>query len=255
MGKTVPFSDIDLYIQKLTNKSGCLVDSNFLIALSEEHHPFNEDAQFLYEKLAEYKIRIYCTVTNRTEFIDFQRKMIITETLMGMLSASSKWKISSAVKKALMSQKGWIDNQAKEEELPILTDKRIKDCKRSFLPKTQSGQVGWTALCNEFLSGQLLTAWNILSETIQLNYLEMRSGESDKFFHTPLEWEKMYSIAEDTCLGSSDSMILNVLNSSIFPFIISADYDMAYGVLQNANDKLILIPDNLYRRHIKNLRF
>ncbi len=65
----------------------------------------------------------------------------------------------------------------------------------------------------------------------------------------------MYSVSEETCLSSSDSMILNVLNSSIFPFVISADYDMAYGVLNNKNEKSILVPDALYRRHLKGLRF
>jgi hypothetical protein len=255
MSRAIPFSEVDIYLQNLQNKNGCIVDTNFLIALVEENHPFNEDAQFLYERLVEHRLKLFCTVTNRTEFIDFQRKLIITETLMGMLSTSSKWKISQAVRKILSTQKGWIDNQASEDELPLLTDKRIKDCKKSFLPKTQSGQIGWVEICKEYLSGQLLNAWETVSESLQLNYLEMRTGESDKYFLKPLEWETMYSISEETCLGSSDSMILNVLNSSVFPFAISADYDMAYGVLKSSGDKTILVPDALYRRHLKGLRF
>lgn len=255
MGQVIPFSEIDIYLENLKNKNGCLVDTNFLIALSEEHHPFNEDAQFLFEKLAEHEIKLYCTLTNRTEFIDFQRKLIITETLMGMLSPVSKWKISAATRKLLNTQKGWIDNLAKEDELPLLTDKRIKDCKKEFLPKTQSGQIGWIEICKEFLTGQLLEVWNTLSESLQLNYIEMRTGESDRYFAKPLEWEKMYSLAEETCLASSDAMILNVLNSSVFPFMISADYDMAYGVLKGSESKTILVPDALFRRHLKGLRF
>lgn len=255
MGQVIPFSDVDIFLGKLSNTAGCLVDTNFLIALSEEHHPFNDDAQFLFERLVEHEIKLYCTVTNRTEFIDFHRKLIITETLMGMLSPASKWKISAATRKQLLSQKGWIDNQAKEDELPLLTDKRIKDCKKEFLPKTQSGQIGWVEICKEFLNNQLLQAWSTLSESLQLNYIEMRTGESDRYFARPLEWEKMYTLSEETCLGSSDAMILNVLNSSVFPFIISADYDMAYGVLKSVEEKSILVPDALYRRHLKGLRF
>ncbi len=174
---------------------------------------------------------------------------------MDMLSSNSKWKISAAAKKVLISQRGWIDNQAKDDELPILTDIRIKNCKKIFLPRTQSGQIGWVELCKEYLDGQLLESWNILSESLQLNYIEMRTGESDKYFAKPLEWENMYSVSEETCLSSSDSMILNVLNSSIFPFVISADYDMAYGVLKNQEEKSILVPDALYKRHLKGLRF
>lgn len=255
MGKAIPFSDVDLFLNNLAGAKGCIVDSNFLIALSEENHPFNDDAKFLYEKLVDHEIRIYCTVTNRTEFIDFHRKMIMTETLMSMLSPTSKWKISATTKKDLLSHKGWIDNQAKDDQLPLLTDHRLKECKKSFLPKTQSGQVGWVALCQEYLSGNLLNAWEVLAESLQLNYIDMRSGESQKYFEKELLWEKMYAISEDTCLGSSDSMLMNVLNSSIFPFIVSADYDLAYGVLQNSTNKSILVPDNLYRRYLKGLRF
>lgn len=255
MGKAVPFSEVDLFFQNLGEIKGCLVDSNFLIALSEENHRFNEDAQFLYEKLADYGVRIYCNVTNRTEFIEFHRRMIMTEALMSMLSPGSKWKISAAVKKTLQSQKGWIDNQARLDELPLLTDQRIKECKKSFLPKSQSGQVGWVALCQEYLSGNLLKAWETLAESLQLNYLDMRATVSDKYFEKPLKWENMYALSEATSLGSSDSMLMNVLVSSVFPFIVSTDYDMAYGILQNRIEKAILVPDGLYKRHLKSLRF
>lgn len=255
MGTAIPFSEVDLYLKSLSDSKKCLVDSNFLIALSEEHHPFNEDAQFLYEKLAEYKVSIYCTVANRTEFIDFRRKMILTEALMEMQSPSSKWKISAAVRKELLSHKGWIDNQAKVDELPVLTDKKIKESKKAFLPKTQSGQIGWTELCKEYLSGNLLEAWSTLEEAIQLNYIDMRSDEISQLFNAPLEWAKMYSIAEDTGLGSSDAMLLNVLNSGVFSFIVSADYDIAFGVVQSKKDKSVFVPDGLFRRHLKNLRF
>lgn len=255
MGKAIPFSDIDIYLENLGEIKGCVVDSNFLIALSEENHSFNEDAQFLYEKLADYNISIYCNVTNRAEFIEFHRRMIITETLMGMLSPISKWKISAAVKKDLSSQKGWIDSQAKKDELPLLTYQRIKECKKSFLPKTQSGQVGWIAICDEFLSGKLFKAWDTLAESLQLNYIDMRSNESGKYFESPLDWKNMYAISEATCLGSSDAMLVNVLTSSVFPFIVSADFDMAYGILQSSTNKDILVPDALYKRHLKGLRF
>ena len=68
-------------------------------------------------------------------------------------------------------------------------------------------------------------------------------------------WEKMYSISEATCISSNDSMLVNVLRCSKFPFIVSADLDIAYSLLADSNDKTALIPDNLHYKKIKGLRF
>lgn len=256
MGQALPFSEIDQYLKKLNLPvQGCLVDTQFLIAVTDELHPFYEDAEFLFEKLAEYHIPVFTTVTTRTEFVDIIRCFIITETLMGMLSASSKWRISASVQRVLRAQKTWIDTQAKNDALPLLTDSRIKNCKESFMPRSQSGQIGWILLCNEYLSGKLFESWNALSEELNLNYLDLRGEELSPYMNEKVQWHKMYSISEQTCLSSNDSMLLNVLNCSKFPFIVSADFDIAYSVLASSNDKATLIPDNLHYKKIKSLRF
>ena len=256
MGQALPFSEIDQYLKKLNLPvQGCLVDTQFLIAVTDELHPFYEDAEFLFEKLAEYHIPVFTTVTTRTEFVDIIRRFIITETLMGMLSASSKWRISASVQRVLRAQKTWIDTQAKNDALPLLTDSRIKNCKESFMPRSQSGQIGWILLCNEYLSGKLFESWNALSEELNLNYLDLRGEELSPYMNEKVQWHKMYSISEQTCLSSNDSMLVNVLNCSKFPFIVSADFDIAYSVLASSNDKATLIPDNLHYKKIKSLRF
>ena len=256
MGQALPFSEIDQYLKKLNLPvQGCLVDTQFLIAVTDELHPFYEDAEFLFEKLAEYHIPVFTTVTTRTEFVDIIRRFIITETLMGMLSASSKWRISASVQRVLRAQKTWIDTQAKNDALPLLTDSRIKNCKESFMPRSQSGQIGWILLCNEYLSGKLFESWNALSEELNLNYLDLRGEELSPYMNEKVQWHKLYSISEQICLSSNDSMLVNVLNCSKFPFIVSADFDIAYSVLASSNDKATLIPDNLHYKKIKSLRF
>ena len=256
MGKVLPFSSIDQFLKNLKIPvQGCLVDTQFLVAATEELHPFFEDACFLFEKLAEYKIPIFTTVTTRSEFIDIRRRFLITEALMGMLASNSKWKISASVQKILRAQKTWIDTQASKEALPLLTDSRIKTCKECFMPKSQSGQVGWVQICNEFLSGRLLESWNILVEDLDLNYLDMRAENISDLIPEKLEWKKMYSISEETCLSSSDSMLVNVLRCSKFPFIVSADFDIAYSLLADSSSQTVLIPDNLHYKKIKGLRF
>lgn len=256
MSQVLPFSSIDQYLKCLkAPAAGCLVDTQFLIAATEELHPFFEDAGFLFEKLAEYQIPVFTTVTTRSEYVDIRRRFIITEALMGMLASSSKWKISANVQKVLRAQKTWIDTQAAKDSLPLLTDTRIKDCKECFMPRTQSGQIGWVQLCHEYLDGQLLDAWNVLVDKLKLNYLDMRSENVSELIPDKLAWEKMYAISEKTCLSSSDSMLVNVLYSSNFPFVVSADFDIAYSVLADSGDKTALIPDNLHYKKIKSLRF
>lgn len=255
MDKAYSFSDIDQYIKLMGTKIGCLCDTNFLISLSDKDHTFHEDSQFLFEKLVEHQIPLYVSVTARSEFIDFHRRVIMTETLMDMLAASSKWKISSAVREVLKSQKGWLDNQTKDDDEPYLPDSRLKKCKQAFLPKTESGQMGWVALCREYLSGRLLKAWNEISVSLSLNYMDTRTEDTKKLMRKELKWEEMYRLAEESALGSHDAMILNIFNSSSLNFLISTDYDLAYGVTLSAPDKSVLVPDGVYRNHIKKLRF
>ena len=254
MGSCRPFSEADTYLQSLA-VAGCIADTSFLIAVTDKDNHFYDDAQFLFEKLVEYQIPIFVTVTARAEFIDFHRRVIITETLMDMLASASKWKISSAVRDVLKSQKGWIDNQARDGSDPYLPDFRIKKCKQVFSPKTQSGQIGWVELCKEYLSGRLIVAWTDIAEALSLNYVDMRADGSKEFFRKDLKWEDMCRVAEESALGSNDAMILNLLDSSIFPFVVTADYDLAYGVLLSTKDKTALIPDGVYRNHVKKLRF
>ena len=69
MGRCLPFSEIDIFLKDTPQPPGCLADTNFLIAASDKDHSFHEDAQFFYEKLADYKIPISVSVTARAEFI------------------------------------------------------------------------------------------------------------------------------------------------------------------------------------------
>ncbi len=269
MGQALPFSQIDTYLSGLqSDVQGCIVDTQFLVAIIYPLHKFNVDADFLFKKLAQYEVPIFTTVTTRSEFIDIQRRIIITEALMNMLNPPSEWegtvkgkkedteatwRLTSAVKTELRKHKAWIDGQASKEDIPILPDKRIKDCKEIFFPTTRSGKSGWLEICEHYLGGKLLEYWDFLVEKVGINYLDMGDKNIDQFFTDKVTWKKMYQISEHTCLGSSDSMILNMLNCSKFSFCISADYDMAFSVISSENDKIIFIPDNLYSKKIKKI--
>lgn len=256
MGRVVPFSQIDKFLLGLGDQvTGCLVDTNFLFAALYDVHPFSEDAQFLFEKLAQYHIPVFSTVTTRTELMDLERRVIITEALMGMLAAKTKWRITATVTQRLRAHKTWIDQQAKTDSLPILNDYRIKDSKELFFPNSASGKNGWLEICREYLGG-LSNLMSEIENDLGINYLNLRDIDTERrYFPEKLEWDGMYAKAAKTCLSASDAMLLNVLVSSNFPFIVSGDYDIAYGVLAEAADKVALIPDKLYQKRVKNLRF
>ncbi len=254
MGLCLPFSEIDIYLQGKAPE-GCIVDTNFLIAASDKDHPLHEEAQFIEEKVEEYSIPLIVSVSARAEYIDYKRRVIVTEYLMGMLAPSSKWKISAAVRKVLSDQKSWIDGQAKNGSDPYLSDSRIKDCKQIFLPKNHSGQIGWVKFCKEYLNGRLTKSWQEIVNTLKLNYMDMRAEDSKNFFRKNLQWEEMYRLSEESALSSQDAMILNMLDASIFPFVITMDFDLAYGVMLSTRDKVALVPDNLYRNRLRKLRF
>lgn len=201
MSNCLPFSEVDQYLSALKEPKTCLYDTTLLISLTDKDHPFNEDAQFLHEKLVEYDAKIFVGVTARSEFIDYHRRVILTETLMDMLAPSSKWKISASVREILKKQRGWIDNQPNQENA------------------------------------------------------HMRADDSKDLFRKELKWPEMYRLAEASGLGSQDAMILNLLDSSIFPFVVTMDFDLAYGVMASTKDKTVLVPDNLYRNRLKTLKF
>lgn len=256
MGLCLPFSEIDIVLaKKLSGATGCIVDTSFLISVNDSDHDFHADAQFLFEKLVEHQIPLYVSVSARAEFIDFQRRVTVTEILMDMLAPTSKWKISAAVREVLKSQRGWIDNQASQGNDPYLTDSRIKICKQTFTPRNHSGQIGWVEFCKEFLAGRLATIWQDLVDDLSLNYIEMRSDDARALFEKDLRWESMYRLVEESALGSQDAMILNLLDCSVFPFVVTMDFDLAYGVMLSTKDKTALVPDNLFRNRLKKLRF
>jgi predicted nucleic acid-binding protein len=255
MGFAAPFSSIREVIER-TNaaETGCLVDTNFLVALTYEPHVFNEHTVAAYDTLADCKVPIYVGLPSRSELLDVQRRIIITEALMDMIAPGSKWKISKETTKTIRAQKTWVDTQATGDKLPILPDSRIKSCKEIFLPKNHSGQSGWLEICKHFLS-DLRSTWAEAEKKLGLRYIGVREAEESKLFKKKLEWENLYRLSAKTCMASQDAMLLNLFDCSIFQILISTDYDLAYGNLAETNDKVVLVPDSLYEKKIKSLRF
>lgn len=255
MGFAEPFSSVGkILVASNIKKTGCLLDTNFLIALTYEVHAFHEEARALFNQLFKSKVPLYVGLPARSEFLDFQRRLAITEAVMDMLAFGSRWRISKEATKLLRAHKLWIDGEAKINRLPVLTDARIKQCKELFLPRSQSGKIGWLEICASFLRN-IQTTWQKTEETLGIQYVGVREAEDGALFSKKLKWENLYVISAKTCMSSQDAMLLNLFDSSVFDILITTDFDLAYGNLAEANSKCVLVPDGLYLRKIKALRF
>ena len=160
---------------------GCIIDSNILIAATYDLHPFNEECLGLFEELAKYRVPVFTTVTVRTEYLDFVRRLTITEKLMDILSESQRYNLSERVRVELRRHKTWIDIEASKGNVPVLPDNRIKDCKQVFDPKIHSGKLGWLSFCDSFLNGVLLRHWTKIEDELGINYLKLRGSDSYQF--------------------------------------------------------------------------
>ncbi|MCM0604464.1 MAG: hypothetical protein KA715_00065 [Xanthomonadaceae bacterium] len=232
-----------------------LIDTNVLFAYVYEPHVFNEAATLILEGAVKSGLSIYCGMSVRTEFLELQRKTILTEQLLSMLSSKTKWKISHALRAEIQKHKIWLDQQPAKNELPILTDGRLKQIKKTFTPSGHSGQIGWMKFCNEYLS-DLYSSWKTHSEKLGLNYLGARESEQEKdLFNKPLKWSEAYELISKTGLSSNDALILNLFLSSKISHLATFDFDMAYGFLaEKNNSQFVVVPDSIYNRDVKTLQ-
>lgn len=255
MGRPIPFSDADFSVSAVAPyRRACLVDTNFLIALAYEPHKFHEEAQGFFEILGREKVAVYISLSTRSEFLDFERRVIVTEQMLGMLADNSTWKITRETRQKLHAQKTWVDQQAGRSDLPVLTDGRIKEVKKLFSPMKASGHDGWLDFCNYYLTG-LLDRWEKAADAWGLNYVGTRETENSDLFQKKVRWENLYTLSAKTCLGSFDAMLLNMFLSSNFRWMVSLDYDLAYGMMAESDSRSVLIPDSLYRNQFKKMRF
>lgn len=255
MDAIYPFSKFESIAAKYPLAEGCLIDANLLIAGIYELNAFHEQAGELFNRLARVKVPAFTTVTAKTEYLEFVRRVVVTEKLMDILADVKTYKLSERVKTELRKHKLWIDQQAAKDNMPVLNESRIKECKQVFEPRQHSGQLGWMKFCKEFLSGVLLAHWKSVEDGLGINYLQLRGEDSEQKLQKPIDWNDMYRILEKTGSSSNDAMILNAFFTSKLPAIITADFDVGYAVLAEKDpSKTCFVPDSMYST-LEKLRF
>lgn len=252
MGRVVSFSAADGYVKELVGKGlpvRAILDTNVLIAVSYEIKDTHEQVVDLLRRLEQLGVMYFATVTTKAEFMEFQRRLMLTETLIDLVDEHSKVKVPKAavdeIKKSVASMKS---KRARDGSDPIFNDAQIKSIKAEFSAGSHSGLIGWLRLCDTFLKGYVGEIEEQLHER-GIVYLSPNDPGQESLFTKQLEWPIAASLVEKTGFSVSDAMILNALNCSVCQFAISMDFDFGFAVLADAGSKDVLMPEGLEREY------
>lgn len=172
----------------------------------------------------------------------------MTEQLRDMLESSSNWKVSSAVRAQVQVQSGQLKRSEQQSGDPVFSDRQLKKIKSAFSAGNHSGQLGWLKLCDAVLTGKLDEV-ELALERNGIRYLSQHEQAQKDHFHKNIDWPDAKKIAESTCLGLADAMIMNAFQCSRFPFMVSADFDIGYAVLSSSELKDVVMPNNVAKKY------
>ncbi len=85
MGKVVPFSKVESYLQsisKVDRLKGTILDTNILISATYEDRDFHAQVVDVLDILQRDQYCLFATVNTRSEYLEFQRRMVLTESLL-----------------------------------------------------------------------------------------------------------------------------------------------------------------------------
>lgn len=256
MGRVISFSEFKAYYSAISHSSdfakGAILDTNILISLTYEvKNNHDEVMTFFKECLAperENGFRLFTTVNTRSEFLDFNRRLAMTENLRDVIEWDTRWRIPAKAKAQIQYQSGQLKRREQQGSDPVFNDTQIKSIKSSFSAGNFSGNAGWLTLCDDFLEGKL-DDFEAHLTTYGLEYISQHESSQKELFHRKIDWPDAKRIAEATCLGLSDAMIINAFQCSRFPFIVSTDFDIGYAVLASSGLKDAVMPDSAAKRY------
>ncbi len=258
MGKIIPFSKVDTYIKSLKvndQSKGTILDTNILISASYEARDNHDDVNTILDFLQENNYQLFATVNTRSEYLEFQRRLILTENIFDLTDNWKIFKIPQRARAKIQTLKGSLKtsyNNTPEKDW-VFNESQLKKIKKEFSAGPHSGQKGWLELCNLFLKNQITLADQDLIER-GVSYISPNNQSHYDFFDNSLNWASAINICERTGTAFSDSMILNALKSSKFYFILTLDFDIGYAALSDPNMKDVIVPDALSKEY-KNFHF
>lgn len=163
MGRVIAFSEFSSYLDTIRSAGrgveGAILDTNILISLTYEvKSDHDEIRHFFSECLAPEMrrgMRLFTTVTTRSEFLDFNRRLFMTENLRDALDPGSPWRISVHARAQVQYQSGQLRRREQQGGDPVFGDAQLKAIKKVFSAGPFSGHATWLVLCEDFLAGRL----------------------------------------------------------------------------------------------------
>jgi len=258
LGRVVPFSELTKYlnsIEKLDAHRGTILDTNVLISSSYELSNDSVEVSKVLDILADENYRLFATVNTRAEYLEFQRRLILTESLFDSIDEHSKIRIASRVRAKIQTLKGSLKTSviSDADRFEVFNDSQLKKIKKEFSAGPHSGQKGWLEICEAYLKDQISLADKDLSDR-EVEYISPNDPSQVELFNNQVGWPEAIDICEKSGAAFSDSMILNALKSSKLFFVVTLDFDIGYAALSDPNMKDVVVPDRLYKE-FKNYHF
>lgn len=252
MATILPFSEISKHTNIKVDSRKVLIDTCALIAFSHGVSEFSDETEILFEVFKKEKFQAYTNVNIRSEFLDYQRRIIVTEALTNIAGQTQGLNSFSEVYKKLKAHSALVHKKAKEGKPLVLNDSTIKLYKK--LLSFEHGEIKnvWLKFCEDNLKNTLQKTFEIMEKVLKLQYLSVRKGEKSSEVTGEVLWDRMYEISEISALGINDSMIINMFESTNIPFLVTTDFDVVYSGAISNNSQLIFCPDRIYQNYKTN---
>ncbi len=135
MGQVIAFSEFDTYFAAMDNRTlvrGTILDANILISLTYEiKSDFEEIADFI-DKLLSHEVKLFTTVNTKSEFLDFHRRLFMTEHLRDMVTPDSKWNIPKSARAQIQTQSGTRANRLSQPQYDFFSKDSIRTSHISY---------------------------------------------------------------------------------------------------------------------------
>jgi len=253
LGKVIPFSEIESYLQSIDKSDvhkGTILDTNVLISANYDVRDSHMQVAEILDVLQKMNYRVFATVNTRSEYLEFQRRLILTENLLDMTDEFARTKISKTAKAKIQTLKGSLKTSmaADSDKDEVFNESQLKKIKKEFSAGPHSGQKGWLEICDLFLRGKIEMEDQALIDR-GVEYISPHEKSQSELFDTSLGWPNAIGICEKTGTAFSDSMILNALKSSKLFFVVTLDFDIGYAALSDPNMKDVVVPDRLFKEY------
>ena len=122
MGRVVAFSGFNSYLTSLKNKGidveGTILDANVIITLTYSAKKFHKRiSEFIEKKIVDNGIALYTTVNTTQEYLEFYRRLLLTEGLKRALHTGSKINIPDKEREIIKKQSNILQKESKKMRL------------------------------------------------------------------------------------------------------------------------------------------